>query len=236
MFDSIMTMRGLNPFALLAAFLVACLAAGFAEPARAQDATSCDGSVKTKIVGALADAAKLTETEQLALQASLYQQYAACGVNDAKALPTTDPFFAAVKQCGASATKRGSLFYEEMSCCGYDPQRRTFACPIKVKQRFGFGAAPLPGSREYVYNCVKDASGNFVPVGYDSVHLSDSIDSPTWQFAVVANATQNLNAVQPQSGATRTARSILSWNFRPTGCYYQPIWGVAIDYRIRLDQ
>ena len=218
---------------LLSAFL---LAAGLAMPASAQSTTSCDESVKAKIVASLAEVAKLTDSEQLSAQAKLYEQYAACGVNDAKALPTTDPYFAAVRQCGASATKRGSLYYEEMSCCGYDPQRREFACPVKIKQRFGFGAAPLPGSREYVYHCVQNASGGFVPVGFDSVHLADSVDNPTWQFAVVANANLNLPVLQPMNGATRIARSILSWNLRPTGCYYQPIWGVALDYRIRLDQ
>ncbi len=57
--------------------------------------------------------------------------------------------------------QRGSLFYEEMSCCGYDPQRRSFACPIKVKQNFGFGPFPLTGSLEYVKHCVQDG----VPAG-----------------------------------------------------------------------
>jgi hypothetical protein len=38
------------------------------------------------------------------------------------------------------------------------------------------------------------------------------------------------------SGQARRARSILSWNLRPTGCGYQPIWGNVVDYTIRLDQ
>jgi hypothetical protein len=69
----------------------------------------------------------------------------------------------------------GSIFYEEMSCCGYDPQRRQFACPVKIKQTFGFGGAPLPGSREHVLHCVADANGNLVPVGHDSVHLANAL-------------------------------------------------------------
>jgi hypothetical protein len=45
-----------------------------------------------------------------------------------------------------------------------------------------------------------------------------------------------LNLVQPMNGAPRRARSILSWNLRPTGCDYRPIWGNVLDYNIRLDQ
>jgi len=40
----------------------------------------------------------------------------------------------------------------------------------------------------------------------------------------------------PMNGATRRARSILSWALRPTDCNYTPIWGNALNYRIRLDQ
>ena len=59
---------------------------------------------------------------------------------------------------------------------------------------------------------------------------------PSWQFAVIAAASQNLQLVQPMNGATRRARSILSWGFEPTGCNFVPIWGNALNYRIRLDQ
>jgi hypothetical protein len=38
------------------------------------------------------------------------------------------------------------------------------------------------------------------------------------------------------NNTTRTARSILSWAIPPTGCNFTPIWGVALTYRIRLDQ
>ena len=97
-------------------------------------------------------------------------------------------------------------------------------------------AAPLPGSREFVLNCVADAAGVFRPVGVDSVHLSNSAVAPSWQFAVIAAANQNLGLVQPMNGATRRARSILSWGFQPTNCAFVPIWGNAVNYRIRLDQ
>jgi hypothetical protein len=123
-----------------------------------------------------------------------------------------------------------------MPCVGYDPQRRQFAAPVKIKQNFGFGGAPLPGSREYVLHCVADPAGVLRPVGIDSVHLANSVDLPSWQFAVITNANQNLQLIQPMNGATRRAKSILSWQLPPTSCNYTPIWGNAVNYRIRLDQ
>ncbi|MDO9002860.1 MAG: hypothetical protein Q7V20_05345 [Aquabacterium sp.] len=204
--------------------------------AQAQSTTVCGPDIKNEVAKALEGASKLSLTEQSQLQASLYQKYKYCGTYDAAALPAADPFHTAARQCGAKVAYLGSVYYEEMSCCGYDPQRRTFACPVKIKQNFGFGAAPNPGSREYVYHCVADAAGVFQPVGDDSVHLANSVLAPTWQFAVVANAINNLQLVQPMNGVARRARSILSWNLRPTSCNYQPIWGNVLEYSVRLDQ
>ncbi|MGY6216353.1 hypothetical protein ACW73L_14435 [Methylolobus aquaticus] len=196
-------------------------------------APACGPEIKAEIAKQLNSAANLPEAEQLKLQAQLYEQYQFCAKDDT---PPASAFLTAARMCGAAVGYTGSLFYEEMSCCGYDPQRRTFACPVKVKQTFGFGPAPNPGSREYVLNCVADDAGVLRPVGYDSVHLADSRLRPTWQFAVVANAVDHLGLVQPMNGGLRRARSILSWDFKPTDCDYKPIWGNWLDYRIRLDQ
>jgi hypothetical protein len=38
------------------------------------------------------------------------------------------------------------------------------------------------------------------------------------------------------NNTTRRARSILSWGFAPTNCGFNPIWGNALNYHIRLDQ
>ena len=87
-------------------------------------------------------------------------------------------------------------------------------------------------------HCVADPNGMLQPVGHDSVHLADEQFGvpPSWQFAVIANANINLPLVQPMNGATRRARSILSWGFPPNSCAFNPIWGNALNYRIRLDQ
>jgi hypothetical protein len=201
----------------------------------AQTSTVCGPEVKAEVAKAFASFQGASDDEQLAFEKDLYAKYQFC-VQDSALVPST--FFAAARECGAAVSNLGSLFYEELPCVGYDPQRRQFAAPVKIKQTFGFGPAPLPGSREHVLHCVADAAGILRPVGHDSVHLADAIAGqfPTWQFAVITNANVNLQTIQPMDGTTRRARSILSWNFTPTDCNYQPIWGNALNYRIRLDQ
>src|SRR6185436_1090625 len=150
-------------------------------PTSAQAQTPiCGIEIKQQVADALAKATD--DVSQLALEKELYEKYKFC-IGDSQSAPTT--FFAAARECGASVSNLGSLFYEEMSCSGYDPQRRQFASPIKIKQPFGFGGAPLPGSREYTLHCVADAAGVLQPVGRDSVHLADSNGNPTWQFATI---------------------------------------------------
>ena len=110
----------------------------------AQTESVCGPEIKAEAASALAAVEGLPEAEKAAAEAELYAKYQHCA-QDAKAVPST--FFTAARECGAFVSQLGSLYYEEMSCCGYDPQRRQFACPVKIKQSFGFGPAPLPGSR-----------------------------------------------------------------------------------------
>jgi hypothetical protein len=200
-------------------------------PAFAQTAV-CGPDVKQDVIKLLASAND--EAAKLSLEKELYAKYKYCA--DGATAPSA--FVAAARECGATVSNLGSIFFEEMSCAGYDPQRRQFAAPVKIKQTVGFGGTPLPGSREYVLHCVADAAGVLRPVGRDSVHLSDAIagQAPTWQFAVITSANDNLQTIYPMNGQTRRARSILSWQLTPTDCNYVPIWGNALNYRIRLDQ
>ncbi|HYR89207.1 MAG TPA: hypothetical protein VE422_34340 [Terriglobia bacterium] len=217
--------------------LVAGIAALVSLPsaALAQTPTICGPEVKAEVAKVLASVEDAPDAQKAAVQADLYAKYQVCAQDSAQVSST---FILAARECGAVVSNLGSTFYEEMSCAGYDPQRRQFAAPIKIKQTFGFGPAQLPGSREYVLHCVVNAFGVLVPVGLDSVHLADAIGNqpPTWQFAVITSANQNLQTIQPMNGATRQARSILSWGFPPNGCGFMPIWGNALNYRIRLDQ
>lgn len=214
----------------------------FTLPAAHAAENVCGPEVKAEVAKMLSAVANAPEKEKLAIQAELYAQYKYCagdniGDSTKAQLAAKNAFSEAAQRCGARISKLGSVHFEEMSCCGYDPQRRQFACPVKIKQRFGFGAAPLAGSREYVLHCVKGSNG-FVPVARDSVHLANEMlgNKPSWQFAVIANANENLQTIYPMNGETRVVRSILSWGFEPTACNFQPIWGNALTYRIRLDQ
>lgn len=212
----------------------ALLAVALPTSAFAQTTATCGPEVKEEAANAITALAGLDDATRLGREKELYSKYSYCG-QDAALAPAS--FFDAARQCGAAVSNLGSIFFEEMSCAGYDPQRRQFAAPIKIKQIVGFGGNPLPGSREHVLHCVADPAGVLRPVGRDSVHLSNAPGkTPTWQFAVIANANDNLGLVQPMSGDSRRARSILSWGFTPTGCDFTPIWGNALNYRIRLDQ
>ena len=217
-----------------------CIAV-WSDGAQAQTGTVCDASVRAEIAKIIDSKSSAPEREQLALQATLYEQYKHCAQGGAL-VPPSDPIHVAARQCGANISYLGNTFFEEMSCCGYDPQRRQFACPVKIKQLSDYGPFPLPGSREHTLHCVAvTPSGPWVPVGRDSVHLANAIPGsvPTWQFATITAANGNLPhlpAVYPMSGITRAARSILSWNLWPTSCNYQPRFGNVIEYRIRLDQ
>jgi len=200
--------------------------------------TACGPEVKEEVLKLFDGYDDLADDAKVALEASVYEKYQYCALQDLQLAPAPSSFFVAARECGAGVSNLGSLFYEEMPCAGYDPQRRQFAAPVKIKQTFGFGGAPLPGSREYVLHCVADPWGVLRPVGRDSVHLSNALPGnvPTWQFAVITNATENLQLIQPMNNQTRRAKSILSWQLPPTNCNYTPIWGNALNYRIRLDQ
>lgn len=234
---------------LFGSILVAALAlTALPRAAQAQTTTSCTPDIKLQFLAKMdeidkqfgadqdvKDGLPIAPTGKLAAEKAVYEQFQACGLNQA---PQGPAFFNAVRQCAAAPVpaQTGSTFYEEMSCCGYDPQKREFACPVRIKQNFGFGVSPFPGSREHVLTCVTNAQGVFVPVALDNVHLSNSVNAAPWMFAVTADVVTNFNTVFPLNQATARARSILSWAAVPRDCNYRPIWGNTVEYRIRRDQ
>lgn len=139
-----------------------------------------------------------------------------------------------LEHCG-SPTYAGDLFYERLRCCGYEPQKKLFNCPVEIRHPAGFGAFPVPGSYEYVLTCVQ-LGGAWRAVALDRVHVANGVSGkPPWYTAVTAAARSPL-AAMPLDGRTLNARSILSWNLSPqSDCNYRPIWGNVIEYRIRLD-
>jgi hypothetical protein len=206
-----------------------------AAPAHAQTGPVCGTDVKEEVAKILTSEGAQKDPyskEALDQQQKLYEKYQYCAA-DGEALAAHDFDNVSREYCG-KLTYLGSTFYERMRCCGYDPQKQLFACPVEVKQTFGFGAPPFPGSFEYVLSCV-DLGAGYQPAALDDVHLANAVSGgPDWYFAVIARATGRLANAQ-LTGKTLRARSILSWGLVPTSCNYQPIWGNAIDYQIRLD-
>jgi hypothetical protein len=203
--------------------------------ASAQDQTVCGASAKETIVKELDQYGDLYAKDSLKIQDALYEKYQKCAIEPVTLSTASTKASALVRTriCG-SVAYAGSRFYEEITCCGYDPQKQQFACPVEIKQTFGFGPAAFPGSREHVLSCV-DFGAGFVPVAEDSVHLANAVaGAPNWYFAVIADASGPLLEAK-LSGKPLLARSILSWQLVPTGCNYKPIWGNVLDYQIRLD-
>ncbi|MEM6274851.1 MAG: hypothetical protein AAF735_06380 [Myxococcota bacterium] len=201
-----------------------------ASSASAQEEPLCGPDIKFEVATILDQSGyhdDPSSKESVALKEALFEAYSFC-LEDVP--PVSEEAY-----CGELSLV-ASTFYERMRCCGYDPQKRLFACPVEILQRNGYGAPPFPGSYQYVLTCV-DFGGGFVPVADDRVHLANERYGfqPTWNFAVVAEAYDEL-ASQPLKGQTFVARSILSWNTMPTSCEDEAIiWGNAVDYQIRLD-
>ena len=195
----------------------------------------CGEQVKYEIAKILATDASLTDPasqEAIAFQQKVLEKYAYCANVPSPVRIDRREFCSAISWVG-------NLGYERMTCCGYDPQKRLFACPIRIERPYGFGAfGPVPlGSFEHVLTCV-DFGHGYEEVARDRVHVTNAEPqggSPPWQFAVVARANELL-ARQPLKGQVYRARSILSWAFAPTSCKdFRGPWGNALDYQIRLD-
>lgn len=193
----------------------------------------CGDDVKAEVVKALAKFEDPTSKEALAVQQDLYKKFEYC-VNDAQ------PNDAAVRRLRQRACGKvpyvGSLFWEQMPCCGYDPQEMTFGCPIEILQDKGYGAAQYPGSYEHVLICV-DYGHGLVPVARDWVHLADNMSgtSPIWNFAALPKVFDQGFLAQHFDSRSYYARATLSWMIEPSSCEQPPIWGHALDFKIRLD-
>jgi hypothetical protein len=210
---------------------LALLWAAHATHAAAQEV--CGEDVKLQVAKVLSQYQDPTSPEALEAQQALYKEFAYC-------LQDADPNGKAALRLRDRACGKvpfvGSLYWEQMPCCGYDPQATRFACPIEILQHTGYGAAQFPGSYEHVLVCVDYGSG-LVPVARDSVHLADDISgtNPIWNFAALPEVSdEKFLSLHFDSKAYR-ARAILSWSIAPASCKEPPIWGHAVDFKIRLD-
>ncbi len=210
--------------------LIAAFALAVAAPARAQKGgeggeTRCPPEVREELAKLLA------ENDDVSVRREIQEKYRYCA-KEGEEIPRSEA--ARYEYCGR-LVYAGSLHYERLRCCGYEPQKRVFACPVEIRQPGGFGTFPVPGSYEYVLSCVH-LNNAWHPVALDRVHLTNAPSgSPAWYTAVTAKAGGVMKQLE-LNGKTLRARSILSWNLTPKGdCDYQPVWGNVIQYKIRLD-
>lgn len=215
-----------------AVFLMLCgaFALALAVPAAAQKGqepgeTRCPPELREEL------AKMLAENDDVSVRREIQEKYRYCAKEGAE-IPRSEK--ARYEYCG-SLVNAGSLHYERLRCCGYEPQKQLFNCPVEIRQPGGFGSFPVPGSYEYVLSCVH-LNGSWQPAALDRVHLANAQSGdPNWYTAVTAKAGGEL-AKMELNGRTIRARSILSWNLTPKGdCDYQPVWGNVIEYKIRLD-
>jgi len=210
---------------------VLLLWAAMASGAAAQQV--CGNEAKQQVAKVLSQYNDPVSPEALKAQQELYGQFEYC-LNQA---PNDG---AAAKRLSERACGRvpfvGSLAWEQMPCCGYDPQEQRFACPIEILQSTGYGAPQFPGSYEHVLVCVNYGAG-LEPVARDWVHLADNVSAagPNWNFAALPEVFNEKFLALHFDSKTYPARAILAWNIAPQSCKQVPIWGHAVDFKIRLD-
>jgi hypothetical protein len=141
----------------------------------------------------------------------------------------------------------GNTKFEELTGCGYHPQRRELVCVVKLKQQSGYGGTPpYPanmGSFEWVKFCVFYNSDN-PPIGWESVntsavHVHDRPSyamHPPYYYGVVIPANPRLHQALV-NGQTLRAGAALSWGALPPAWPWCPpgYWGNSKYFKIKLD-
>jgi hypothetical protein len=131
--------------------------------------------------------------------------------------------------------------YEELTCVGYNPDKKLLEAVIHVKQPTGYsGDECTPGSYEYIRFFVDTGKG-FQDAGLVAINVHDipnahdcakRTEKPLSYAASVSYAPPNAedcdDAVLPR------VRAILSWQTVPTGPNFHPIWGNHLDCHIQL--
>ena len=135
--------------------LIAVLILVLSAPATAQKGgeTRCPPELREELAQLLA------ENDDVSRRREIQEKYRYCAKEGAE-IPREE--LARYEYCGR-LVYAGSLYYERLRCCGYEPQKHLFNCPVEIRQPVGFGGFPVPGSYEYVLSCVH-LSGGWRPV------------------------------------------------------------------------
>ncbi len=139
--------------------------------------------------------------------------------------------------------KQGNTRFEELTGLGFYPQERRLEATLKIKQPFGYGGGgvPLPGTYEYVafyvnWNGDSDFSDTGEDVCASYVHMYDPGPAIKKIGSLCYAVYRDIIPLPPvKPGAMIRVRAILSWNQKPTGPNFVPIWGNVLDCAMKLD-
>ncbi len=145
-----------------------------------------------------------------------------------------------IKKAAAPAPGSGNTYYEELCCVGFYPQERRLEAVLNVKQPYGYGGTGI-GTYEYVGFWVNwNGDGDFTDTGEDVGSGYVSVLDPTsinhnklsLCYAVYRDIIP-LPTLKP--GTIVRVRAILSWQVKPTGPNFVPVWGNRMECNIRID-
>ncbi len=136
----------------------------------------------------------------------------------------------------------GSVYYEQMNGCGYNPQSKEVACDVEVKRNTYYGPFPT-GSQEFVRFCFACNTTSLNPPMFDStflgaVHVTDDNQSggtPSYYFTASSRTWPGPSPCPNNDGNAMTVRAILSWYTPVPDCTSSPIWGNQFTFTVRRD-
>ena len=135
-----------------------------------------------------------------------------------------------------------NVFYEELTCVGYNPNLNELEATIQIKRASGYGSDLCgPGSTEYVRFFVDYGSG-WTEVGLAGVNVHsiptalDCTDHSTKPLSYVVSVPIEPKTDYCGNPVEPNVRAVLQWNTPPsTNPGTPPIWGNALDRHILFD-
>ena len=133
----------------------------------------------------------------------------------------------------------GIVFWEELTCVGYNPQSSVLEAVVAIKQPTGYsGGLCTTGSNEYVRFFVDYGSG-FQDAGVASVNVHDVPNSPGLEHPIDYLVQLPLPVADHQqicfAPALPKVRAVLSWNAIPSPNPSDiPYFGNVLDANIQL--
>jgi len=133
----------------------------------------------------------------------------------------------------------GNVFWEEITCVGYNPQTATLEAVVAIKQPSGYsGGLCSTGSKEFVRFFI-DYGAGFEDLGYTSFDVHDIPDAGgplhPIEYMVRLGLPDNGHRRCCSTAVIPTVRAVLSWNTPPsTDPNVLNAFGNRLDGRVQL--